>query len=432
MFRESATSFEIARDLGVVDADGLARASRSSDGRHFLFVSAPFGPFCRELAEALRESGARSTRVILNAGDALDWGVTSAATYFGGRSGWTGWLYQQIRRLGVTDIVTYGDSSPYAVDALILAQSLGLRRHVLEQGYFRPDWVTLERDGVNGNSRLPRNPEWYLRHAAARDDAPAAEQRVGLTTPSAVYLIVRHHAAIYAGALLFPRYRAAYQHSAFRQAMSHCWRFVVGRLKAERARRAHEALVATSGPIFLALLQRPGDSQLWRHSNYETAGDFVEHVVTSFAAHAPDEAQLVIRPHPLDPGLDDHGAMITRIAAREGVAGRVHYLDHGKLHEVLPRVEAVVCVNSTAGLSAVEFGKPTVTLGKAIYDMAGLTHQGGLDRLWTNPEAPDAELYDAFRRVLMATSQVNGAYATPFGRRLAAGEMSRRLMRAVA
>jgi capsular polysaccharide export protein len=426
MYRESASSFEIARDLGVVDADGLARASCVSATRHFLFVSAPFGPFCRELAQALRGSGARCTRVILNAGDALDWGAKSAAPYFGGRPGWAGWLYQQIRRLGVTDIVTYGDSSPYAVDALILAQSLGLPRHVLEQGYFRPDWVTLERDGVNGNSRLPRDPEWYRRHASC--DVHTVERRVGLTTPSAVYLIVRHHAAIYAGSPLFPRYRAAYQHSAFRQAMSHCWRFVARRLTAEQARRAHEALVATNAPIFLALLQRPGDSQLWRHSDYETTDAFVERVVTSFAAHAPAEAQLVIRPHPLDPGIDDHGKLIRRVAQREGVGERVHYLDHGKLHEILPRIVAAICVNSTAGLSAVEFGKPTVTLGKAIYDMPGLTHQGGLDSLWTKPEAPDPELYDAFRRVVMATSQVNGAYSTPFGRGLAASEMARRLM----
>jgi len=426
MYRESATSFEIARDLGVVDADGLARASSLSADRHFLFISAPFGPFCRELAQALRGTGARCTRVILNAGDALDWGARSAAPYFGGLPGWTGWLNRQIGRLGVTDIVTYGDSSPYAAEALILAQSLGLRRHVLEQGYFRPDWVTLERDGVNGNSRLPRDPEWYLRHPAR--GGRTSEERVGLTTPSAIYLIVRHHAAIYAGAPLFPRYRAAYQHSAFRQAMTHCWRFVVGRLTAERARRAHEALVATSAPIFLALLQRPGDSQLWRHSDFETAAAFVERVVTSFAAHAPADAQLIIRAHPLDPGIDDHGKLIRRVAQREGVAEQVHYLDHGKLHEVLPRIAAAICVNSTAGLSAVEFGKPTVTLGKAIYDMPGLTHQGGLDSLWTKPEAPDPELYDAFRRVVIATSQVNGAYSTPLGRSLAASEMARRLM----
>jgi capsular polysaccharide export protein len=427
MYRESATSFEVARELGMVDADGLTRAPGVGGNRHFLMVSAPFGPFGRELAQQLRASGARCTRVVLNAGDVLDWGFSSAAAYFGGRAGWKEWLYDQLLKGGVTDIITYGDSTPYAADALVLARALGVRRHVLEQGYFRPDWVTVERDGVNGNSPLPRDPEWYLGHQAC--DQHTAEHRVGLTTPSAVFLIIRYHVAVYAGALAFWRYRAAYQHSAFRQAYTHVCRFVASRFAAARARREHEKVMAATGPIFLALLQRPGDSQLWRHSDYETAEAFLEHVTKSFATHAPADAQLIIRPHPLDPGIDDHGQLIRRLAARERIDGRLHYLSHGKLHEVLPRICGAVCVNSTAGLSAVEFGRPTITLGKAIYDMPGLTHQGGLEGFWTNPQTPNAALYTAFRRVMMATSQVNGAYATRFGRRLAAPEMARRLMR---
>jgi capsular polysaccharide export protein len=278
---------------------------------------------------------------------------------------------------------------------------------------------------VNGNSPLPRNPEWYLGHPAC--DQHTAEHRVGLTTPSAVFLIIRYHLAVYIGAPVFRRYRAAYQHSAPRQAFTHVRRFVAARLAAKQSKREHDRVMATPAPIFLTLLQRPGDSQLWRHSDFETAEAFLDRVIPSFAAHAPQDAHLIIRPHPLDPGIDDHAAMIRRLAAREGVAGRAHYLDHGKLHEVLPRICGAVCVNSTAGLSAVEFGKPTVTLGKAIYDMPGFTHQGGLDGFWTHPQTPNAALYKAFRRVMMATSQVNGAYSTPFGRRLAASEMARRM-----
>jgi capsular polysaccharide export protein len=71
---------------------------------------------------------------------------------------------------------------------------------------------------------------------------------------------------------------------------------------------------------------------------------------------------------------------------------------------------------------------PTIALGRAIYDMPGLTHQGGLDGFWSAPQAPDAELYDAYRRVVMAETQINGAYATSRGRRLAVPEIARRLL----
>ena len=42
-----------------------------------------------------------------------------------------------------------------------LAANLGIRTHVFEEGYFRPYWVTLEREGVNRHSLLPRDAAWF-------------------------------------------------------------------------------------------------------------------------------------------------------------------------------------------------------------------------------------------------------------------------------
>src|ERR1700753_2171715 len=87
-------------------------ASRARDysgaARHFLFISAPFGPFAKELAQYLQDRGATCTRVLVNAGDALDWGAKNASPYFGDERGWCDWLQALIERTTVTDIVTYG------------------------------------------------------------------------------------------------------------------------------------------------------------------------------------------------------------------------------------------------------------------------------------------------------------------------------------
>ncbi len=136
----------------------------------------------------------------------------------------------------------------------------------------------------------------------------------------------------------------------------------------------------------------------------------------------------MIRPHPLDPGLISQSELFGRIARREKVEGRVVFVDYGKLHEVLPLVSGVVCVNSTAGLAAIEFGKPTITMGRAIYDIPGLTHQGCLDGFWKAPQAPDPALYEAFRRVVIAETQINGAYATRHGREMAVRGVTKRLL----
>ena len=175
-----------------------------------------------------------------------------------------------------------------------------------------------------------------------------------------------------------------------------------------------------SGPIYLALLQRPGDSQLVRYSTLGTVAAFIEHVVASFAQHAPAGVRLLFKAHPLDHGIEPHEETLRRAAARWGVSDRVHYTDVGHFPSLVRASVGVVSVNSTGGLTAIEFQKPTAVLGQAIYDLPGLTHQSGLDRFWTAPEAPDPALYRAFRNVVMARTQINGAYSTRHGVRLAA------------
>ncbi len=415
----------MGRELPTTRSEGPI-AHGKSPRRNFLMVSAPFGPFARELAADLRARGARFDRVVLNAGDLLDWGLGHAFPYFGTTEGWGDWLRTLMRKHGVTDLLTYGDSSRYAAEAIAVGRRLGVRVHVIEQGYFRPDWITLERDGVNANSRLPHDRAWYF--ARAVETPKAGDQVVGRAMPSAVFWIVRYHLAAYLGLPIFPRFRFGYRRSPAVQALGHTVRYVFRRLLVHGHEGRLRRMMAAKGPLFLVLLQRPGDSQLWRHSEFESTADFLKAVIKSFAAHAPANARVMVRPHPLDPGLDPHERVLTQIAAEAGVGSRVAFVDDGKLHEILPDITGAVCVNSTAGLAAIEFARPTIVLGRAIYDMPGLTHQSGLDRFWTAPEAPDMKLYIAFRQVVLAETQVNGAFATPRGRALAVPAVAKRLV----
>jgi len=85
----------------------------------------------------------------------------------------------------------------------------------------------------------------------------------------------------------------------------------------------------------------------------------------------------------------------------------------------MERRPAVVTVNSTVGTLALASGLPVIALGKAIYDIAGLTYQGELKDFWGAPTPPDAELFDAFRRVLAARCLIPGSFFNEAGLTLA-------------
>ena len=111
--------------------------------------------------------------------------------------------------------------------------------------------------------------------------------------------------------------------------------------------------------------------------------------------------------------------MIGHMAVEYMIAERVTVLDGGSLGKVLARSRAVVTVNSTVGSEALAGGLPVITLGKAVYDIPGLTFQGELDDFWRDATPPDAELFDAFRRVLIDRCLIPGSFFNEVGLRLA-------------
>jgi len=408
-----------------LDRPGADQALAPAD-RHFLLICGPFGPFTRTLAGSLRAAGARCSRVILNGGDAYDWGRAHSRPYFGAFAGFGAWLSDLVHRDQVTDVILYGDAHPYCVEAARVASLGMLKVHVLEQGYLRPFWITLERGGVNGNSRLPREPDAYRRSAPCLP-APTDEWLPPLTPPAAWNLAL-YHLALWLATPAFPRFHLPYQYSLPRQAWGHTRRYLSQRLLRPIHRRRLAAALDGPGPLFFGILQRPGDSQLKVHSPFPSSADFIDQVVKSFACHAPTSARLLFKSHPLDHGIEPHARAVAAAAAAHGVAGRVFFTDVGDLYKMFPKGAGAVTVNSTAGLSAIERGLPTIVLGSAIYDIAGLTHQSGLDTFWTASEAPDPALYDDFRRVVVHRTQIGGAYAIREGIERAVPEVTRRLL----
>ena len=95
-------------------------------------------------------------RINLSGGDRVFWPRLGAVDYRGRFPDWRSFLGAFLHERGVSDVILFGDCRPYHRVAVDLARSRGIAVHVFEEGYFRPDWITLERDGTNGHSRLPR------------------------------------------------------------------------------------------------------------------------------------------------------------------------------------------------------------------------------------------------------------------------------------
>lgn len=387
--------------------------------RRFLLVNLPYGPFGREFATALRARGGEVGHMIFNAGDVISRRGPGGIEYRGTVADWPA-TYRALAPHW-TDVVIYGEGRWQTRPVLETAGSRP-RVWILENGYFRPDWVTLERDGVAAASPvLPRSADGYAGHPL---DAPEPDP-VGSVTRPLVMSVARYWLAE-RFLPIYPRPDSGFDHPPWRQAVGHARRW----LKLRLGKPVNAGEVMGKGPFVLVCLQREGDSQLTRHSALTTNAAFLDAVMSDFARNAPQRLRLVVKNHPLDPAVIDQSASTRTIATRHGVADRVSFIDGGAMAALCRASCGLVVNNSSAALAALGFGTPVKVLGRAFFDFEGLTHQGPLASFWARPVGPDPDLFLRFRAAVIARTQVNGSFEGPRLRRRTAERIAERMIAA--
>lgn len=386
--------------------------------RRFLFLQGLAGPMFARLGDQLRAEGHAVQRVNFCGGDALAWAGRPAADWRGSQADWPAQLAAWLREWNTTDLMLFGAQRPLHRAAIAPARALGVRIHVFEEGLVRPNFISLERLGARDEPWLPRDPRWYRevdRHLPRHDqDRPI---RVPLALRAAQE--ITHHLANAIDPLAYPGYRSHRQHVAAREAIGFTRRLGATPWHTHADARRLAALQAGGAPYFVLPLQLDGDAQIVHHSTFADIAAVIELVLHSFAAHAPGDARLVIKNHPLDPGLHGHGRTVRRLVRDLDLGARVLYVETGHLPTLLDGASGAVVVNSTVGLSALSQGCPTKALARPVYDMPGLTSRIPLDHFWHEPEPPDAALFQAVRNTVIHASQVNGDFCTRQGIALA-------------
>ena len=391
--------------------------------RAYLFLQGPPGPFFLRLGSLLSEHGFPVHRINFNGGDRADW-PKGAVDYTGSAQDWPHYFDRFLVKHGITDLILFGDCRPLHEAAHGMATLRKLRIHVFEEGYIRPDWVTMELDGVNGHSTLSKDPNWYLERAKKLPPLPDLP-----SIPASAGRRWREAAGYYAKSIFqswrFLHYESHRPDPWFAEATGWGLR-LLGEKRAERRTGRTLARIAQL-QHFLLPLQLSSDHQIRVHSPFRNMKVAADYVIDSFARAAPEGLHLVIKQHPLDNGLVNWGRFIARQAQRHGIGDRVHFVEGGNIDLMVRQARGLVTVNSTTGTLALSAGVPVKVLGRAIYDIDGITDQGLLDDFWSQPDAPDPDIYDAFCRTLLDRCLIRGGFASEEGLRLLIDAAFRRL-----
>lgn len=377
--------------------------------RSVLLLQGLMGPMFRRLGIGLLARGHRVHKVNFNGGDRAFWRLPGGIDYCGTLAEWPAALRDLIGRHDVTDVMLFGDCRDHHLSAKAVCRELGIRVFVFEEGYIRPDWVTMEEGGVNGHSSLPRDADWYRRAAAALPPVPPHNRVLSSFRRRALEGLAYNVADV----LTRWHYPGWNNHRPWHPVIEGIgWARKLLRKKDRESagERLLQRLSGAKAPYFLFPLQLDSDAQIRIHSPFVGIADALKTVIMSFAAHAGPDTRLVVKEHPLDNGVRDWEQETADIARKFKVGDRVDYLVGGDIESIAAGARGMVTINSTTGTLGLALGVPVVVLGHAIYDLPDITWQDGLDTFWGKPTPPDAQTFAAFRRVLVNRCLIPGGF----------------------
>jgi len=399
----------------------------SASNPHFLFLQGEPTPFYKRVGDGLSALGCKVTRINFCAGDQFFWHGPNALNYRGTLSDWPDFFVGFLDSNKVTNLFLCGEQRSYHKIAIEIAHNRGIRVVVTDLGYLRPDWITLEQDGMNGSSRFPKDPKRIMELAK---DLPEIDMAVryknNLFKIEVLYLLFE--LANLFLFFLFPHYRRTDNRKHLLQNyLSGFKKFLLSKLNNRRTTKRLRSLKESGVPYFVFALQLEHDYSIISYSPFSGLEEPIRLVIKSFAENAGTNTRLVFKTHPLDTGIRDWERLISQWASEEGLAGRIDFFDGGNLDDMIFGAQGMVTVNSTAGIRALQLGCPVMILGDAIYDIDGMTDRGRLDLYWQQPQKPDPELVDAFIKLMAHTLLVRGVFFNEPGMSAAVNETVRRL-----
>ena len=376
-------------------------------GKNILLLQGPMGDFFKRLDKHLRSKGANTFRIGFNAGDRFFSYGDNYTPYRGRKEKWRAFFVDFVKKNEIDKIFLFGDCRYYQSIAIEESQKLGIETFVFEEGYVRPDFVTMEKWGVNNFSLIPRSREFYdaLKEEDFKylDIKPANPSFFKMALSASLYYIFA-----YFGKPFYPYYEHHRDLNPFKEffyGIRNGYRKIKYKFK-EKGKL--EEIIKLK--YFFVPLQTYNDFQLKVHSKFHTIEEFIELVIKSFANNAPDDTYLVLKHHPMDRGRRDYKRLIENLGEKYGVKDRLITIYDLHLPTLLNHTLGTVTINSTVGLQAMYHKSPVKVLGNAIYDIPGLADQKYLSEFWKNPQKPDPELFKKFRQYLIDNTQINGSF----------------------
>ncbi|EKI3077925.1 capsule biosynthesis protein [Campylobacter coli] len=381
------------------------KIKKEFSGKNVLLLQGPVGTFFHRLAIKMEKNKTKVLKLNFNGGDFFFYPNGKRCKC--DEKDLENFYENFFKEKKIDAIVMYNDCRLIHAKAIKVARKLGIGIWIFEEGYLRPYCITFEKDGVNANSSLPRDKNFYLScNILTKESIKEIPGGFKFMAFSAFlywffsFLLAPffnnklHHRTLYPFEFLF-WFRSLYR--------KYLYKFTEKKL--------NQKIYSLEKKYFLAILQVYNDTQI-KHHYKKSIEEFIEELILSFANHARAKSYLIFKHHPMDRGYRNYSKLINELSQKYHVEGRILYVHDTYLPTLLKNALGCITINSTVGLSAILESCPTKVCGNAFYDFEGLAYPKKLQFFWREAHAykPNPSLVLNFKNYLLNTNQFNGNF----------------------
>ncbi len=381
------------------------KIKKEFSGKTVLLLQGPVGTFFHRLAIKMEKNKTKVLKLNFNGGDFFFYPNGKRCKC--DEKDLENFYESFFKEKKIDAIVMYNDCRLIHAKAIKVAKGLGIGIWIFEEGYLRPYCITFEKDGVNANSSLPRDKNFYLScNILTKESIKEIPGGFKFMAFSAFlywlfsFLLAPffnnklHHRTLFPFEFLF-WFRSLYRKYLYKLT----------------EKKLNQKIYSLEKKYFLAILQVYNDTQI-KHHYRKSIEEFIEELILSFANHARAKSYLVFKHHPMDRGYRNYSKLINELSQKYHVEGRIFYVHDTYLPTLLKNALGCITINSTVGLSAILESCPTKVCGNAFYDFEGLAYPKKLQFFWREAHAykPNPSLVLNFKNYLLNTNQFNGNF----------------------
>ena len=375
-----------------------------------LFLVGPIGTFFARLSNFLEENDVKTFKISF---PLYEYGFKKSRLikYSKDIRFFKEFLKEIIVEKNIKHIFMYGNVLIPHKQALDLVKQLNkeskkIKTHIFELGYLRPNFVTLEREGINYDSGFIKNRDFYLKQDTYKV-FPVAKKHAHFRVRKIWKTIsfINH---------CFKNYRIVEYEHKLQPRPIYIWFQIKGfflKFFFLLTEYKLKKKCFSKQKFYLVILQVSSDSQLTEGSNLKDNNKFIYKVIKDFAESKVDY-NLVFKHHPRDRGYINYSNQIEKISKEFGVYNKVFYIHDYFLSRLFQKLncKGTVLINSTVGFQSLYHSVPVKSLGISPFNIEGLSDQRSLVSFFKNPLPVDRFLFNKFYKYILENSQINGNF----------------------